>query len=114
MDSEKQLGFQADDGGDSGEKRTNVDATWELILKYWPAMFVMFGVIGVLCVDPLFFYLPVNNKNGQCIELDNRLQIIAICLRSAFDVIYLANMIFGFLVPHKSNLDEDHATPEFN
>jgi cyclic nucleotide gated channel len=76
-------------------------------------MFVLVGVIVVLCVNPLFFYLPVINENSQCIKLDNRLKIAATYLRLFFDTIFLTNVIFGFIFHHKSNLDEDHATPEF-
>ena len=92
---------------------TNINPKWELILKCWSWMFVLVGVIVVLCVDPLFFYLPVINKNSQCIKLDDRLKIAATYLRLFFDTIFLANMIFRFLFHHKSNLDENHATPEF-
>jgi len=75
-----------------------------IIFKYWHAMFVVSCVIAVLCVDPLFFYLPVINQDHKCLALDRRLKVTAICVRSVFDLIYLVNIILGFLCPYK---DED-------
>jgi cyclic nucleotide gated channel len=75
-----------------------------IIFKYWHAMFVVSCVIAVLCVDPLFFYLPVINQDHKCLALDRRLKVTAICVRSVFDLIYLVNIILGCLCPYK---DED-------
>ncbi|XP_059450223.1 cyclic nucleotide-gated ion channel 1-like [Corylus avellana] len=100
-DIEKQLGSQ-DDGVDSGGNKINLDPTEGLIFK-WHAMFVVSCVIAV-SVDPLFFYLPVINKNDKCLLIDRRLKITAICLRSVFDMIYFANIILEFLCPY---IDED-------
>ena len=98
-----QLGPQQEDGVDLGGNRTNLDPTGGLILKCH-AMFAVSCVIAVLCVDPLFFYLPVVNQVDKCLALDRRLKITAICLRSVFDLIYVSNVILGFLCPYK---DED-------
>jgi cyclic nucleotide gated channel len=60
---------------------------WKLI--------VLFG-ISVLCVDPLFLYIPVINQDDKCLKLDKRLMLTAICLRSFFDMIYVGNIILGY------------------
>jgi cyclic nucleotide gated channel len=57
---------------------------------------VLFG-ISVLCVDPLFLYLPVINQVDKCLKLDKRLMRTALCLRSFFDMIYIGNIILGYL-----------------
>ena len=98
-----QLGPQQEDGVDLGGNRTNLDPTGGLILKRH-AMFAVSCVIAVLCVDPLFFYLPVINQVDKCHALDRRLKITAICLRSVFDLIYVSNVILGFLCHYR---DED-------
>jgi cyclic nucleotide gated channel len=65
------------------------------ILK-WQAIFLVLCGIGVLCVDPLFLYLPVINQDDKCLTLDRKLMITALCLRSVSDMIYVGNIILGY------------------
>ena len=68
-------------------------------LQMWNVMFIVSCVIAV-SLDPLFFYLHVINEDRKCLTLDRKLKIIAICLRSITDLIYLLNIILQFLCPY--------------
>ena len=68
-------------------------------LQMWNVMFIVSCVIAV-SLDPLFFYLHVINEDRKCLTLDTKLKIIAICLRSITDLIYLLNIILQFLCPY--------------
>jgi cyclic nucleotide gated channel len=62
----------------------------------WHVIFLVSCAIAIQCVDPLFLYLPLINQNDKCLMLDRRLTITAICLRSVFDLFYVANIILGY------------------
>ncbi|KAL0908102.1 hypothetical protein M5K25_022573 [Dendrobium thyrsiflorum] len=64
-------------------------------LQRWNKVFVLSCLIAV-SVDPLFFYIPIVNRDGKCLELDRRLEIIASVLRSFTDVFYLLHIFFQF------------------
>jgi hypothetical protein len=65
----------------------------------WNIMFAVSCVIAV-SMDPLFFYLPIVNRDKKCVWLDKRLKIIAYSLRSVTDLIYLLNIILQFICPY--------------
>ncbi|XP_039143554.1 cyclic nucleotide-gated ion channel 1-like [Dioscorea cayenensis subsp. rotundata] len=71
-------------------------------LQRWNKIFVLSCVIAV-SVDPLFFYIPVVNDNGACLDLDMKLAIVASVLRSITDLFYLLHIVFqfrtGFIAP---------------
>ncbi|XP_059433150.1 cyclic nucleotide-gated ion channel 1-like [Corylus avellana] len=90
------------DGEDSGRKRTRIGAFLEpegRLLRGWKIMFAVSCVIAV-SVDPLFFYLPIINRDDISTLLDKRLQIIVYSLRSVTDLIYLLNIILQFICPY--------------
>jgi hypothetical protein len=93
------------DGGDdsiSGQnreaERTILDPKGRL-LRRWNMMFAVSCVIAV-SIDPLFFYLPIVNRDYKCVSLDKRLKIVAITLRSVTDLIYVLNIILHFICPY--------------
>jgi cyclic nucleotide gated channel len=91
-DIEKQSGGH-NDGVDCINKIH--DPKRALMLRH--AMSLLLCVIAVLCVDPLFLYLPVINQDDKCLKLDKRLMITSLCLRSVNDMIYVGNIIFGYI-----------------
>jgi len=90
------------DGDDSGRKRTRIKTLLDpqgRLLQMWNIMFAVSCVIAV-SMDPLFFYLPIVNRDKKCVWLDKRLKIIAYSLRSVTDLIYLLNIILQFICPY--------------
>ncbi|XP_041010064.1 cyclic nucleotide-gated ion channel 1-like [Juglans microcarpa x Juglans regia] len=71
-------------------------------LRIWRMIFVVSCVIAI-SVDPLFFYIPVIKGHENCLELDKRLHVIAICLRAVTDLIYMVNIILQFICPYIDN-----------
>ncbi|TYK20846.1 cyclic nucleotide-gated ion channel 1-like [Cucumis melo var. makuwa] len=67
----------------------------EPFLQQWNKIFVVSCVIAV-AADPLFFYIPVFNRQHQCLTTDRPLMIIACILRSFIDIFYLLHIIFEF------------------
>ncbi|KAK3026596.1 hypothetical protein RJ639_041616 [Escallonia herrerae] len=71
-------------------------------LQQWNKYFALAWVIAV-SLDPLFFYIPVISGKEKCLDLDDKLKIIACVLRSVIDVFYILRMIFqfrtGFVAP---------------
>lgn len=71
-------------------------------LQKWNKIFVLSCVMAV-SVDPLFFYVPVVNKDNNCLELDHNLEITASVLRFFTDMFYILHIIFqfrtGFIAP---------------
>ncbi|KAI3966461.1 hypothetical protein MKW92_008751 [Papaver armeniacum] len=47
---------------------------------------------------PIFFYVPVIDRNKSCIGLDKKLLIAAFVMRSFTDVIYVFHIIFQFRI----------------
>ncbi|XP_022757541.1 putative cyclic nucleotide-gated ion channel 13 [Durio zibethinus] len=64
-------------------------------LQNWNKMFLLSSAIA-LAVDPLFFYIPVIEGQRKCLDLDDRLEIIACVLRTFIDAFYIIHMIFQF------------------
>ncbi|KAK2993858.1 hypothetical protein RJ640_003970 [Escallonia rubra] len=71
-------------------------------LQQWNKYFLLACVFAV-SLDPLFFYIPVISGKEKCLDLDDKLKIIACVLRSVIDVFYILRMIFqfrtGFVAP---------------
>lgn len=71
-------------------------------LQKWNKIFVLSCVMAV-SVDPLFFYIPIVNRDKQCVDLDTKLEITASVLRSFTDIFYLLHIVFqfrtGFIAP---------------
>ncbi|XP_065616774.1 cyclic nucleotide-gated ion channel 1 isoform X2 [Quercus suber] len=64
-------------------------------LRRWNIIFVLSCAIAV-SVDPLFCYLPMINIPEICIDLDKKLLITTIVLRSINDIIYLMHIMLQF------------------
>ncbi|KAK3026595.1 hypothetical protein RJ639_041615, partial [Escallonia herrerae] len=71
-------------------------------LQRWNKLFVLACLIAV-SLDPLFFYIPVISGKEKCLDLDDKLKIIACILRSFTDIFYILHIIFqfrtGFIAP---------------
>ena len=71
-------------------------------LQKWNKIFVLSCVIAV-SLDPLFFYVPVINDAMKCLDLDYKMEITAIILRSFTDIFYVTHIFFqfrtGFIAP---------------
>jgi len=89
----------------------SVDAAWSgkkvldpqgSFLQKWNKIFVLSCVIAV-SIDPLFFYIPVIDDSKKCLDMDQKLEIIASILRSFTDIFYVLHIIFqfrtGFIAP---------------
>ncbi|XP_041014603.1 cyclic nucleotide-gated ion channel 1-like [Juglans microcarpa x Juglans regia] len=85
----------------SGLKKNILDPQG-LFLQKWNKIFVLLCVIAV-SMDPLFFYVPVINDHKKCLDLDDKMETIAIVLRSFTDIFYVIHIIFqfrtGFIAP---------------
>ncbi|RZC68570.1 hypothetical protein C5167_031776 [Papaver somniferum] len=64
-------------------------------LERWNKFFLLSHVVAVY-LDPIFFYVPVIDRNKSCIGLDKKLLIAVIVMRSFTDVIYVLHIIFQF------------------
>jgi hypothetical protein len=98
LDIENQYGVQ-DDGVNCINKilEPNKGELTSMFKKNWPAIFLLLRVMAVLFVDSLFLYFPVIGKNRTCLKFDIRLTVIALCLRTVFDMIYVGKIILGYI-----------------
>ncbi|KAA3462279.1 cyclic nucleotide-gated ion channel 1-like isoform X2 [Gossypium australe] len=64
-------------------------------LQNWNKMFLLSCAIA-LAIDPLFFYIPVVKGNLKCLDLDNKLGVVASVLRTLIDAFYAIHIVFQF------------------
>ncbi|KAI3869099.1 hypothetical protein MKX03_005041 [Papaver bracteatum] len=64
-------------------------------LKKWNKFFLLSHVVAVY-LDPIFFYVPVIDRNKSCIGLDKKLLVAVVVMRSLTDVIYVLHIVFQF------------------
>lgn len=64
---------------------------------FWNWLWLAVRIIST-SLDPLFFYIFVVNDHKKCVDLDIKLAIIAISLRTIFDFF---NIIYSSSTPHK-------------
>lgn len=64
-------------------------------LQTWNKVFLISTVLAV-AVDPLFFYIPVLDREKTCLDLDAKLGVIACVLRSIIDIFYILHIVFRF------------------
>ncbi|KAM5557578.1 hypothetical protein ABKV19_024784 [Rosa sericea] len=76
-------------------KNRKLDCQHELVQQRWNKILLFLCVIALL-LDPLFCYLLVVNDEKKCLELDGRLEVIAIALRFVVDFFYLLYIIYRF------------------
>ncbi|KAK9067538.1 hypothetical protein SSX86_011649 [Deinandra increscens subsp. villosa] len=71
-------------------------------LQKWNKIFVVISIIAV-SLDPLFFYIPVIDRHEKCLDMDNKMKIIACVLRTLIDLLYVLHIFFefhtGFIAP---------------
>ncbi|KAJ6795203.1 cyclic nucleotide-gated ion channel 1 [Iris pallida] len=71
-------------------------------LQKWNKIFVLSCVIAV-SMDPLFLYIPIINRESNCLVFDRKLKITASVLRSFTDLFYVLHIILqfrtGFIAP---------------
>ncbi|KAJ8420365.1 hypothetical protein Cgig2_001191 [Carnegiea gigantea] len=87
-------------------------------LQRWNKIFLI-SCVFALAWDPLFFYIPVIDRNKKCLKFDATLKIIACVLRTITDLFYLLHIFIqfrtGFISPSsrvigRGELIKDHAT----
>ncbi|GLT53352.1 hypothetical protein SLA2020_266300 [Shorea laevis] len=97
----KSYSFNSSAAKGSGSRKKILDPQGPFLQK-WNKIFVLSCVIAV-SLDPLFFYVPVINDEKKCIELDKKMEITAIILRSFTDIFYILHIVFqfrtGFIAP---------------
>ncbi|CAI9104171.1 OLC1v1002796C1 [Oldenlandia corymbosa var. corymbosa] len=64
-------------------------------LQLWNKIFVVLCIMAV-SLDPLFFYIPVVDNKNKCLDLDDKLKIIACVLRSVPDLLYTFHIFLQF------------------
>ncbi|KAG2667507.1 hypothetical protein I3760_15G118400 [Carya illinoinensis] len=64
--------------------------------QFWYNFLAGSCVISV-SVDPFFFYIPVINEVGKCVDFDRKLYSVIVCLRTLLDGISLVDIILPFL-----------------
>lgn len=64
-------------------------------LQQWNRIFLI-SCVFALALDPLFFYIPVIDVNKRCLDIDNRMKIIASLLRTIIDAFYIIHVIIKF------------------
>ncbi|XP_059445397.1 LOW QUALITY PROTEIN: cyclic nucleotide-gated ion channel 1 [Corylus avellana] len=97
----KSYSFNSSAAKGSGSRKKILDPQGPFLQK-WNKIFVLSCVIAV-SLDPLFFYVPVINDEKKCLDLDSRMEITAIILRSFTDIFYILHIFFqfrtGFIAP---------------
>ncbi|XP_010544813.1 PREDICTED: probable cyclic nucleotide-gated ion channel 3 isoform X2 [Tarenaya hassleriana] len=93
--------FRFHTGNDHSAKKERVGTRMTVLnprdsfLQNWNKVFLLLCVIA-LAFDPLFFYIPVVDRDNFCLNLDKRLQIIASVLRTVIDAFYVIHIVFQF------------------
>uniref|UniRef100_A0A7C8ZIV3 Uncharacterized protein n=1 Tax=Opuntia streptacantha TaxID=393608 RepID=A0A7C8ZIV3_OPUST len=64
-------------------------------LPRWNKIFLISCVVALAC-DPLFFYIPVIDRNRKCLKFDATLKIIACVFRTITDLFYLLHIFIQF------------------
>lgn len=66
---------------------------------FWNWIWLVVRIIST-SLDPLFFYIFMVNDHKKCVDLDKKLAIIAMSLRTFFDFF---NMIYSSSTQHKNS-----------
>ncbi|XP_015878201.3 cyclic nucleotide-gated ion channel 1-like [Ziziphus jujuba] len=69
---------------------------WGPYLPMWKNIFLVSCLIAI-SIDPLFLYIPYINEKTKCIQMDQKLKIVALVLRCITDISYLIYMIIHML-----------------
>lgn len=59
----------------------------------WDTIFVVTCVIAV-SLDPLFFYIPIIDREKKCLEADKELRTVTLILRSLMDITLIVHIIY--------------------
>lgn len=77
------------------------------ILGVWNKIFVLVSVIAV-SLDPLFYYIPMINRDKNCIKMDKKLATLAVVLRSLTDIAYLIDIAYNIVKAFEILKKEGH------
>ncbi|KAM5557669.1 cyclic nucleotide-gated ion channel 1 [Rosa sericea] len=61
--------------------------------SWWDSIFVASCVIAV-SLDPLFFYIPIIDREKKCLEADIKLRNVTLLLRSLMDITFIVHIIY--------------------
>ncbi|KAL6127558.1 hypothetical protein ACLB2K_070923 [Fragaria x ananassa] len=61
--------------------------------SWWDSIFVASCVIAV-SLDPLFFYIPIIDRERKCLQADIQLRTATIILRSLMDITFIVHIIY--------------------
>lgn len=68
-------------------------------LLFWNRLLVISCIMAV-SVDPLFLYLPVFEKEGMCLHIDESLAYTTTTLRTIIDLFYLTRIVLQFMTAY--------------
>ncbi|XP_040368446.1 cyclic nucleotide-gated ion channel 1 isoform X2 [Rosa chinensis] len=60
---------------------------------WWDSIFVASCVIAV-SLDPLFFYIPIIDREKKCLQADRQLRTVTLILRSVMDITFIVHIIY--------------------
>lgn len=60
--------------------------------SWWDTIFVVACVIAI-SFDPLFFYIPIIDREKKCLEPDKKLRTVTLILRSLMDITFVVHII---------------------
>lgn len=61
--------------------------------SWWDSIFVASCAIAV-SLDPLFFYIPIIDRERKCLQADIQLRTATIILRSLMDITFIVHIIY--------------------
>ncbi|XP_061999620.1 cyclic nucleotide-gated ion channel 1-like [Rosa rugosa] len=61
--------------------------------SWWDSIFVASCVIAV-SLDPLFFYIPIIDREKKCLQADTQLRTVTLILRSVMDIPFIVHIIY--------------------
>lgn len=77
------------------------------LLGVWNKIFVLVSVIAV-SLDSLFYYIPMINRDKNCIKMDRKLATSAVVLRSLTDIAYLIDIAYNIVKAFQTLKKEGH------
>lgn len=66
----------------------------------WSKIFALVCVVAV-SLDPLFFYVPIINREHKCFTMDKTLGTTAVVLRLFTDLIYIGDIVYNVAIATK-------------
>lgn len=100
---------KANDRADSKKNETSIVEILkqQKLLGVWNKIFVLVSVIAV-SLDPLFYYIPMINRDKNCINMNKKLATSAVVLRSLTDIAYLFDIAYNIVKAFEILKKEGH------